>query len=103
MKITSLQQLKDWNANPTKEAPYVMEWFYDWFFEELIVPGKTEEAIEARDVCIEFTMICEKMTKEDATMRVDGNLGYYNGYGAVRWGANFKKIFPHISHPILGI
>lgn len=99
--ISSLEQLKNWNANPTKDAPYVIDWFFDWFFDELIVNKKDNLAIEARDTMIEFTMICENLTREQATTRTDENLGYYYGYGSTRW-THFKKLFPKILHPILG-
>jgi len=81
IRIKSLEELKAWNENPTTEAPIVLEWFMDWFFDELLEKSKREEAMYAREALIEFTVICEKMTREAATKRVDSNFNYYSGRG----------------------
>jgi len=83
--IRSLNALKRWNKNPTEKAPIVLEWFLEWFFEKLLDKDKIKEAIEARETLIEFTMICEKIAKEEATQRVDGNFFYFSGYSTTRW------------------
>ena len=88
--ITSIEDLKNWNANPTQEKPFVIHWFYDWFFETLIINGRYKEAIDAQKTMVEFTQICEKMTFEDAIKQTNENLRYYNGYGSMRWGQNWK-------------
>lgn len=90
--ITTLDQLKDWNKNPTVEKPIVLEWFLDWFFEELLDKGKENEAIEARNVMIEFTEKCENMTKTEAIERVDRNFDYYSGYSITRWVPQWDKL-----------
>lgn len=84
-RIRGLMALKRWNNNPTEEKPVVQEWFLDWFFEELLDKGRNEKAIEAREVMIEFTVICEKLTKEQAIERVDTNFDYYSDRAITRW------------------
>jgi len=93
MKITSLQQLKDWNRNPTAEAPTVLEWFLDWFFEELVMKNRVGEAKDARQTMIEFTMKCEKMNEQEAIQRVDSNFLHYADYGFTTWRPAFYRIF----------
>lgn len=100
MTINSLEQLKQWNQNPTKEKPYVADWFYDWFFDEVIMKNKKELALDSYSTMITFTSICENLSKEDATERMDSNLGYYAGYSQ-KWTDKLNKILPHIKHPIL--
>ena len=90
-RITSLDELKDWNVNPSGK-PIVLEWFMDWFFEELLCKGDTETALEARDVLIEFTVICEGLTKNEATERVDGNFDYYSRYSITMWEPMWRKM-----------
>jgi len=92
IRITSLEQLKQWNSHPTEEKPIVLEWFLDWFFEELLDMGKTEEAIEARNVMIEFSMLCEGMSREEATSRVDSNFDHYAGHSVTRWEPKWRAL-----------
>lgn len=91
-RITSLDELKAWNVNPTIEKPVVLEWFMDWFFEELLGKGDTEIALEARNVLIEFVMICEGLTDSEATERVDKNFDYYSKYSVARWEQMWKSL-----------
>ena len=92
MQITSLDQLKAWNKNPTKKAPVVLEWFMDWFFEELLDKEKTSEAVEARIVMIEFTRICEKMSWREAADRVDGNFDYWADRASLAWASKWRAL-----------
>ena len=85
LRIRGFLALKRWNKNPTKEKPILLEWFLDWFFEELLDKGNTEKAIEARETLIEFAIICEGITKEKAIERIDTNFDYYSGYSITRW------------------
>ncbi len=92
IKIESLSELKQWNKNPTKEKPIVLEWLMDWFFEELLDRSEIEKAIEAREVLIEFTMICEKMDRKNAIERVDTNFDYYSGRAITRWRPEWLEL-----------
>jgi hypothetical protein len=100
-RIESLKELKRWIQNPTRSKPIVFDWFINWFFDELLMQDKYDIAIDAYNTLIEFTMICEKLNKEQATERVNDNLGYYSGY-SVHWNKKLKKYFPDIHHPIFG-
>lgn len=86
MKITSLQQLKEWNNQygcgstyicepDVSKHPILLEWFMDWFFEEALLDIKV--AKEAFEEFIIFTMICESMTKDAALGRCLHNLNYW--------------------------
>ena len=96
IRIQNLDDLKKWISNPTEEKPIVLEWFMDWFFEELIFKNKITEAVEAYNVMIEFTQICEKMNYEDAVQRNLTNLNYWVGYGSTRWYKNYQKFLKQI-------
>lgn len=95
LKIKDLNSLKEWNKNPTVKKPIVLEWFMDWFFDDVLMKDKKELALDAYNTMIEFTMICEKMSKEQAIDRVHINLGYYSGYSS-KWSKKLKKHFPNI-------
>ncbi len=95
IKIKSLQELKNWNNKPTEEKPVLMEWFLDWFFEELLEKDDFEKAKEAREEFIKFTEICEDMNKTEAINRVDGNLQYYSGYSITKWQPKLAQFFNH--------
>lgn len=99
-RIRSLQELKEWNENPTEEIPILYEWFLVWFFDEVLMKNKKKLAMEAHEEHIKFGMICNKFTREQSIERVNSNLGYYAGYSA-KWAEKLKKYFPHIKHSIL--
>lgn len=97
IKITSLEQLKEWNnINKSKTdfiKPIVCEWFYDWFFEVLLDEKEDyKQAKDARDTMIEFTQICENKTLEEATLLTNANLRYYSNYACTRWPAKLDKV-----------
>lgn len=86
MKITSLQQLKEWNnqyaigstfRKETNEDkwPILLEWFMDWFFEEALLD--IEIAREAFYEYINFTYICTDLSKEAALGRCLHNLNFW--------------------------
>lgn len=89
IKIESLKDLRKWNKIPTEEKPYVVEWFYDWFFEELIVKHKFVSAFTAFRVFVEFTEKCEKISSRDAFLRTLKNLEYYSNYSNI-WHIKFS-------------
>ena len=91
MKIKSLQELKNWNNNPTKIKPIVMEWFYDEFF-KILQNSEFDNALSLYDTFIEFTMICEKLNLKDAIYRVQLNLGWYADRGLPDMD-NLKKFY----------
>ena len=83
--INSLSQLKAWNMNPTKNFPIVLDWFLDWFFEELLMKNKTEEALDARETMIEFCMKCEFFDRLQAIDRTDSNFRAHAVRGHTTW------------------
>lgn len=68
-----------------------MEWFFEWFFEELLMNDEFKKAKDAYETMIEFTEKCENMTNENSIKRNYGNFTYYSGYGG-HW-VNKLKIF----------
>ena len=81
IRITSLNQLKNWNNKPTKESPIAMEWLIEYFF-ELLDTKNNDIAFDLYNSFIEFTMICEKMNElKDAIYRVQLNIGWYADRG----------------------
>jgi hypothetical protein len=82
LRIKCFNALKHWNNNPTEEKPIVLEWFMDWFFIEVLEKEKMALAVEAREEMIKFTMICEKMERDQAIERTDTNLDYYSNYSS---------------------
>lgn len=101
LRIKSLKQLKEWNRNPTKELPIVYDWFMSWFFRDVLMKNKIELAKDAHETHINFCMICENFTRDQAIERVNKNIGYYSGYSS-EWGSKLNKHFPEISHPVFG-
>lgn len=99
LKIKSLQALKDWNKNPTLEKPIVLEWYLNWFFEKAIMSDDKELIFDAYKTIVEFTMISEGLSHEEATKRTNINLGYYAGYSQM-WSRKLRKYFPVIKHHI---
>ena len=97
LRIESLQELKDWNKNPTKELPILYDWFREWFF-ELVMMGEKELIFESHEEHIKFCMICNSFTREEAIQRVEGNVGYWAGYSS-EWEFRLKEYFPNIEHP----
>lgn len=94
-RIKGLMALKRWNRNPTKEIPVVLEWFLDYFFDQFLMKGRIEKALEAREALIEFCTICEKMNRYEATVRTDNNFGSYSDRGCTTWRLkweDFKEI-----------
>lgn len=80
-KIKSLEELKHWNLNPTKVLPIVLEWFLDYFFEDLLMNGLQETAKDAYDEMVKFTMICENFNEFQAIHRTINNLEYWADHG----------------------
>lgn len=97
MKITSLDELKAWNKNPTEEKPIMLEWFLDWFFEELISKDDTVAAAEAYNAYVEFAILCEDLTSEEAIERVENNLTHYAGHSITVWLPKWQKLQAMIS------
>lgn len=91
LRINSLDALKKWNDNPTEEKPIVLDWFLNWFFEDLLMKDKYTEALEATEVLVKFTEICESLNTEEAVNICLSNFKYYSGYGLTKWGENFSK------------
>lgn len=86
MKITSLEQLKEWNdkyalgmtfQKETNEDkwPILLEWFLDWFFEEALLD--IEIAREAFREYRNFTYICTDLSQEAALGRCLSNLNFW--------------------------
>lgn len=86
MKITSLQQLKDWNnqyavgstfrkEHDEAKFPILLEWFLDWFFEEALLD--IEIAREAFREYRNFTYICTDLSQEATLGRCLSNLNYW--------------------------
>lgn len=100
IRIKGLRELKKWNKNPTEEKPIVMEWFYDWFFEELLMKDNFEKAKDAFFTSIEFTERCENLSYAEALNRMKNNLEYYSGYGWTNWRPKYfeflKKLEMHL-------
>jgi len=94
-RIKSLKELKEWNANPTKELPIVYEWFMDWFFKDVLMKDKFKLAKDAHETHVEFCMICNNFTREQAIERVNRNIDYYSSY-SVKWENKLDKYFPEV-------
>lgn len=77
MKITSLEELKNWNHNPTEEIPVVMEWYMDWIFDEVLEKVDFYLFVDAFDTFVEFTAKAEKITLNKAKKKVIENLCYW--------------------------
>jgi len=88
--IRSLEQLKYWNQNPTKEKPIAMEWFYDGIFDDVLsqdepgflhkcrgVDKRYELFVECLEQFILMTCICELMSENEATILTLQNLNYW--------------------------
>src|ERR1035437_5584746 len=94
-RIESLKELKRWIQNPTRSKPIVFDWFINWFFDELLMYNRIDVARDAYQTMIEFTIICEQLTREQAIERMNDNIGYYSGY-SVHWNKKLRKHFPDI-------
>jgi hypothetical protein len=57
---------------------------FEWFFEDLIVPGDFAAAKDAYDTAVKFAVVCEGMTEAEAEALTNRNMYYYSGY-AERW------------------
>ena len=75
IKIVNLKQLKEWNNNPTKEKPIVMEWFLDWIIDEC--PKKYADFKDAYDTYVRFTIFCENKSLTEAVELTNSNLKYW--------------------------
>lgn len=91
MEITTLHDLKKWNDNPTEEKPFVIEWFFPWFF-ELLEKDMFKEARDAYFTMVRFTKICEKLNVEDSFDRMNVNLGWYADRGHT-WKTKLKEFY----------
>lgn len=96
LRIRNLKDLKKWNSNPTEEKPIVMEWFYNWFFEDVLMKDKLDLAVDAFHTAVEFTEKCEKLSHTDALSRMRSNLNYYSGYGGNTWKPGYLKFLKKI-------
>jgi hypothetical protein len=93
--ITSLEQLKEWNSNPTEDLPVVWDWYADWIFDECLKKKSFKLYEEAIDVMVIFTIRCEKMQARDARNRVNDNLRYWCGRASKNrepFGKYFNKL-----------
>lgn len=93
LRIKSLKELKDWNKNPTKDLPIVYEWFLNWFFEDVLVKDKVKLAKKAHEEHIQFCMICNNFTREQAIERVKENIKYFAGY-SYKWMLKLDEHLP---------
>lgn len=81
-KITSLKELKDWNKEPTPERPIVLEWFVEWFFEQVLVEKRYSLALRAYCTLIQYDMICRKVSVFRGKVAVDRYLRRWFKYYA---------------------
>jgi hypothetical protein len=87
-----MKELNDWILHPTKEKPFVMEWFMDWFFKQLIAKDKVEKAKRAIGTVIIFTMICERMSQEQASDLVMNNIKSYATLKNPEWASKLYEL-----------
>ncbi len=97
-KIKDLTSLKNWNITnkhnkniQKSELPIVGEWFYDYFFEKLLMNEKYDDAKIYYDEFVTFTMICNNMNITEASFQTNNNLDYYSRYGVTTWFKNYNK------------
>ena len=76
--IESLDKLKEWNKYPTKEKPIVMDWIMDWFFTDILIRKDFDLFFDVYETYFTFTVIVEKMGKEEALSLINKNLQYWN-------------------------
>lgn len=88
-RITSMEQLNAWNANPTEWKPIVMEWAYDHFF-DCLATNKKREARDLYGALVKFTILAEKMQEQEAIVRTNENLEYFSGY-ASNWRDRWQE------------
>lgn len=99
--IRTLQELKDWNANPGL-PPFVLQWFMDYFF-ALLDSRDFETAKDAYDTMQIFREKSEKIAPEEATLRNQLNYYYYSGFSSIYSEAlgafydyfNIRKVYLH--------
>ena len=94
-RITSLQQLKDWNSNPTPEPPIVAEWFYDWIFDECLKENDFEKFKDAYDTMLKFAVQCEDMSHSNAIVLLNDNLRFWYSRTS-KDSKTFRKYFNKI-------
>jgi len=78
LTVKSIEALKEWNDSPTDEKVYVVEWFYEHMFENLLTKEKYEEAKILYDEMVRFTSIYEKMAPEDSEKRMIENILFWD-------------------------
>jgi len=76
-KIRSIEALKEWNENPTKELPIVAEWFYDWIFEECLIFGDYDKFRDAYETMVRFDEICNDHDNIEAKIFINNNLKFW--------------------------
>jgi hypothetical protein len=96
LKIKSIEELKAWNASPTKEKPYVAEWFFDYFF-ELLENNNYKKARDAHNTYIKFSKVCEGMLHKMAIELMKKNLEYYARYSN-RWVVLLNKFYKYCEY-----
>jgi hypothetical protein len=92
-KIKSLEELKQWNLNPTKVLPICLEWFLDYFFEDLLMNGLQETAKVAYDEMVKFTMICENFNEFQAIDRTNSNLDAWTYRISTTWYFRLQEFY----------
>jgi hypothetical protein len=45
IRITSLEELKEWNAHPSEREPVLYDWFMPWFF-DLLTKKRFKQLVE---------------------------------------------------------
>lgn len=74
IRIKSLEELKKWNED---NHPIVFEWFMDWIFDDVLSKKNLELFKEAIHEIVIFAIICEKLSRRDAYLRIEANLMYW--------------------------
>lgn len=73
-KIEDEYAFTKWLEKPTDEIPEVAEWFYTYFFRELLGQDRFLTGYFLRQNMIKFTSMTEKITAEEATAKIDKNI-----------------------------
>jgi hypothetical protein len=96
LHITSTEQLKAWNDNPTNDKVFVAEWFYDHIFEELLNKKKYKDARALHNEMVRFTQIYENLDRDSAEKRMKENIFYWDDRASYYFGMKkLTKIFKY--------
>ncbi len=82
MKITSIDELRDWNDNNFRppegeEKVYVLQWWLDWIFDDVLKRKDYNAFKNGMNTFVEFTVIYENKTFHEALMLTFMNLKYW--------------------------